>query len=178
MQTCFCGWKILTCKFHPRTLLPYFSKPSLFVSGYKAKGMQRKLANFHSMMNSTLQLPIYQICWRASPTMDPGPLLCGGYSMCRMTFNRLCMRRWSFLLSHVLHTCDQSGGTKKRFPRLKNDRWLAGALFPSFPSCHDISPSAHVETARFSKPNIALSNYFCVLFLRKVQYCILSEIYT
>jgi hypothetical protein len=31
------------------------------------------------MMNSTLQLPIYQICWRASPTMDPEPLFCVGF---------------------------------------------------------------------------------------------------
>jgi hypothetical protein len=39
-----------------------------------------KVSRFHSMMNSTLQLPIYQICWRTSPTIDPGPLLCGGVS--------------------------------------------------------------------------------------------------
>lgn len=139
--------------------------------------MQRKLAGFIAWW--ILRYSCSYIRFAEGPVQQwtLGPCCVRGFSTCRITCNRLCMISWSVLLSHVPHTCGQSGGTEERFLRLQNDRWLAGELFPSLPLCHDISLSAHMETAKFAKTNIVLSRSLCVLFLRKVHYRILSEIY-
>jgi len=146
--------------------------------------MQRNLAAATTWWTLRYSCPFIRFAegpfqqWNIAPCCVWGVVGCGGVVSPHAEWrcNRLCMMSWSVLLSHVLYTCDQSGGTEERFLRLQNDRWLAGPLFLSFPSCHDISPTAHVEKARFFKTNIAISSSLCVLFLRKVQYRILSEI--
>jgi hypothetical protein len=137
------------------------------------------------MLNSTLQSPIYQICWRASPTMDSGPLLCGGVSP-RAEWSAVDCAWWVGPSSSL--TC-RTHATNQVEPRsvFSGSKMIDDWLVRSFLPFHCVTTSRHLPTWRrqdFRKLTLRYQvlymYYFCerCIIVPLVEYIHKSDAYS